>query len=207
MQIARIYLRVSSPQQSLLRQAAIIDEARAAGYYVAGVYKEKASGASLNRPELSRLISDLQPGDVIIAEQIDRISRLPLGEAEELIRVIRRTGARLCVPGVVDLSQIASGQSGMAKIVLEAMQELLLKIALQMSREDYEGRRERQRQGIEAALKVPGKYAGKIPNKKRNEQIVIFRKSGQTIARTAELVGCSVSQVKQVWARHKATCP
>jgi DNA invertase Pin-like site-specific DNA recombinase len=28
------------------------------------------------------MIADLQPGDVVIAEKIDRISRLPLPEAE-----------------------------------------------------------------------------------------------------------------------------
>ena len=29
------------------------------------------------------MIADLQPGDVVIAEKIDRISRLPLPEAEK----------------------------------------------------------------------------------------------------------------------------
>jgi len=38
-----------------------------------------------------------------------------------------------------------------ARIVLEAVQELLLKLALQIARDDYETRRERQRQGVALA--------------------------------------------------------
>ncbi|WP_444547702.1 recombinase family protein [Vibrio owensii] len=60
MKIARLYIRVSSSQQNLERQRQIYTDAIAAGYYVAGVYKEKASGARADRPELLRLIGDLQ---------------------------------------------------------------------------------------------------------------------------------------------------
>lgn len=48
MNIARIYLRVSTEEQDLTRQAAIEHSTRAAGYYVAGIYREKASSASLS---------------------------------------------------------------------------------------------------------------------------------------------------------------
>lgn len=33
--------------------------------------------ARADRPELLRMIADLQPGEVVIAEKVDRISRLP----------------------------------------------------------------------------------------------------------------------------------
>ena len=64
MNIARIYLRVSTEEQDLTRQAEIELSTRAAGYYIAGVYREKASGARADRPELLRMIADLQPGEV-----------------------------------------------------------------------------------------------------------------------------------------------
>ena len=44
--IARVYLRVSTDQQDLERQEAIVTNAKAAGYYVAGVYREKIGRAS-----------------------------------------------------------------------------------------------------------------------------------------------------------------
>ncbi|WP_457921404.1 hypothetical protein [Verminephrobacter aporrectodeae] len=80
------------------------------------------------------LDGDLQPGEIVVAEKIDRISRLPLVEAEKLVASIRDTGARLAIPGVVDLSGLAAGVDGIAKIVLESVQDLLLRLALQMAR-------------------------------------------------------------------------
>lgn len=168
--VARVYLRVSTDTQDLERQEAITTAAKAAGYYVAGIYREKASGARADRPELLRMIGDLQPGEVVIAEKIDRISRLPLPEAERV-----------------------------AKIVLEAVQIMLFRLALQMARDDYEDRRERQRQGIELARQA-GRYKGRRADPKRRAQVVALRKSGYSINKTAELAGYSAAQVKRIWA-------
>lgn len=201
--IARVYLRVSTDQQDLQRQEAVIEAARHAGYYVAAVYREKASGARPDRPELLRMIADLQPGEVVVAEKIDRISRLPLAEAEQLIAAIRTKGAKLAVPGVVDLSELAAASQGTAKIVLEAVQDMLLKLALQMARDDYETRRERQRQGIVQAV-AAGKYKGRRADQKVHEQIVALRKAGNSIAQTAKLAGVSAATVKRVFANSKA---
>ena len=187
--VARVYLRVSTDAQDLERQEAITTAAKAAGYYVAGIYREKASGARADRPELLRMIGDLQPGEVVIAEKIDRISRLPLPEAERLVASIQAKGARLAVPGVVDLSDLAAEAQGVAKIVL----------ALQMARDDYEDRRERQRQGIELARQA-GRYKGRRADPKRRAQVVALRKSGYSINKTAELAGYSAAQVKRIWA-------
>lgn len=203
MKVARIYLRVSTDEQDLTRQADIEHSTRAAGYYVAGIYREKASGARSDRPELLRMIADLQPGDVVVAERIDRISRLPLVEAEQLVATIRAKGARLAVPGVVDLSELAAEADGVAKIVLESVQTLLLKLALQMAYDDYETRRERQRQGVKLA-KAAGKYVGRKPDIATHQRIVALRSANQTIERTADLAGCSTSQVKRIWALHRA---
>jgi len=201
MKIARIYLRVSTDEQDLTRQADIEQSTRAAGYYIAGIYREKASGARADRPELLRMIADLQPGEVVVAEKMDRISRLPLAEAEQLVASIRTKGAKLAVPGLVDLSDFAAAADGVARIVLESVQELLLRLALQMARDDYETRRERQRQGVQLA-KTAGKYAGRVADTATHRRIVALREAGQTIKQTAALAGCSQSQVKRIWATH-----
>ncbi|MBZ5763327.1 recombinase family protein [Rhizobium sp. VS19-DR104.2] len=203
LQVARIYQRVSTDDQDLTRQAAIVRDAKAAGFYIAGIYRETASGARPDRPELLRMIDDLQPGEVVIAEKIDRISRLPLADAERLVASIRAKGARLAVPGVVDLSEVAAEAKGVAKVVLESVQELLLRIALQMARDDYEDRRERQRQGIELA-KDRGKYRGRRADPALHARIIALRSKKETIANTARLVGCSTTHVKRVWAAHLA---
>lgn len=209
MKVARIYLRVSTEEQDLTRQAAIVESTKAAGFYVAGIYREKASGARADRAELLRMIADLQPSEVVVPEKIDRISRLPLAEAERLVASIRDKGARLAVPGVVDLSDLAAEAKGVAKVVLESVQDMLLKLALQIARDDYEDHRERQRQGVELA-KQAGKYAGRKADTTAHERIIALRAGGRSIAQTAKLAGCSESQVKRVCAlaqKEKAGSP
>ncbi|RRD64238.1 resolvase [Comamonadaceae bacterium OH2310_COT-174] len=206
LKVARVYLRVSTDEQDLARQETIIADARNAGYYIAGVYREKASGARADRPELLRMVSDLQPSEAVIAERIDRISRLPLPDAESLVNAIRAKGARLVVPGVVDLSELATSAQGVPRIVLEAVQDMLLRLALQMARDDYEERRERQRQGIELA-KAAGRYRGRVANLARHEQVRALRQSGMSIKKTAALTGYSAAQVKRIWARTSPTEP
>jgi DNA invertase Pin-like site-specific DNA recombinase len=199
--VARVYLRVSTDAQDLTRQEEITHQAERDGYYIAGVYREKASGARADRPELLRMIKDLQPGDVVIAERMDRLSRLPLAEAEKVIGAIRERGARLAVPGVVDLSELASATTGVPRVVLDSIQDMLLRLALQMSRDDYEERRQRQRQGVQIA-KEKGKYAGRKTNTAMHDRILALRPN-HSIAATAKLAGCSESTVKMVCRRAK----
>lgn len=199
--VARLYMRVSTDEQDLKRQDSIKETARIAGYYVAGIYREKASGARADRPELQRMIADLQPGEVVIAEKMDRISRLPIESANKLIDSIRAKGARLSVPGVVDLSELVDGADGVTKIVLESVQSLLLKLALQIANDDYEDRRTRQRQGIALAQRG-GRYTGRKKDDAMHDRVIAFRLSGYSIAKTAELSACSMAQVKRIWALH-----
>lgn len=201
--VARIYLRVSTDSQDLERQEDIVLQAQAIGYYVAAVYREKASGARADRPELLRMVADLQAGEVVIAERIDRISRLPLEDAEKLVHAIQSKGARLAVPGVLDLSEIAPEATGTAKIVLDSVQSMLLRIALQMAHDDYELRRERQKQGIELARK-DGRYKGRKANQAQHARIVALRVAGHSISETASLTESSTAQVKRVWAKYKS---
>lgn len=202
MKVARIYMRVSSESQDLERQEQLVTNAKAEGYYIAGIYREKASGARADRPELLRLINDLQPDEVVISEKLDRISRLPLQEAESLIQTIKDTGAKLCIPGVMDLSDLVNNSDGMARIVLESVQAMLLKLALQSARDDYEDRRERQKQGIELA-KVAGRYKGRQANEDTHNLIIALRKSGESISDTSIKAKCSEATVKRVWRQFK----
>lgn len=202
MNVARIYLRVSTDEQELTRQNSIIEDARKRGFYVAGVYKEKASGARADRPELQRMINDLQPGEVVIAEHIDRISRLPLDSALALINSIKERGAKLAIPGIVDLTELANAQSGVAKVVLESVQDMLLKVALQLARDDYENRRKRQKEGIEIA-KRKGRFQGRVADLRLHKRIIEYRSRNTSIAETAKLCECSATLVKSVWAKHK----
>ncbi|TIQ39602.1 MAG: hypothetical protein E5X61_18740 [Mesorhizobium sp.] len=81
-------------------EEAIEEQAHAAGYHIPGVYREKCRERA-GRPGVAW--GDLQPGEVVIAERVDRISQPPPDEAATG-RDSPHQGARLAVPGVVDLS-------------------------------------------------------------------------------------------------------
>uniref|UniRef100_UPI0037842488 recombinase family protein n=1 Tax=Aestuariivirga sp. TaxID=2650926 RepID=UPI0037842488 len=76
----RAYLRASTEDQDATRAKKQLQAfARERGLKIAGFYIENVSGASLQRPELFRLLSDSEPGDVLLLEQVDRLSRLTTG--------------------------------------------------------------------------------------------------------------------------------
>lgn len=202
MKVARIYQRVSTENQELERQDSLITLAKEQGFYIAGVYREKASGVDQNRPEMEKLINDLQEGDYLIAEKIDRISRLPLAHAEKLIERIKAKGAKLLIPGIIDLSDVKADTSDkIAEIVLDTMQTMLLKIALQMARDDYETRRKRQKEGIDIAKKN-GKYTGRKATINENA-ILTMLNNGLSFSKTAEIAKCSISSVKRIAKKNK----
>jgi DNA invertase Pin-like site-specific DNA recombinase len=204
MKTCRIYQRVSTSGQDLTRQQKLIADAEAAGFYVAGVYSEKISGTIASRPELNRLIADLKKGDVVIAESLDRISRLPVTEGEALIARITEKGAKIAVPDLIDLSEVIDNSTDpLVQIVLEANQKMMLKIALHMARKDYEQRATKQASGIEAA-KAKGVYKGRKPDTVANAKIVELRTLGYTIAKIATTLNVSESQVKLILKKAKA---
>lgn len=204
LKIARIYLRVSTLQQNLERQRKIIDETKENGFYIAGIYEEKASGVNASRPELNRLIDDLQEGDWVIAERIDRITRLPPREAELLIQRITEKGAKLHVPDVFsfgNLDELMGEGDSLPKYLteplMEALQKMFLRMALSIAHEDWKTRRERANQGI-ARAKKEGRMKGRPANEELHKSIIQLTLNGVSITRIASALKCSTSTVSKV---------
>ena len=89
----RAYLRASTAEQDATRACEQI-EAFAAdrGLDIVGWFIENESGAKLQRPELFRLLEDSKPGDVLLVEQVDRLSRLTDADWRKLRATMRRQG-------------------------------------------------------------------------------------------------------------------
>ncbi len=64
------YARVSTEDQTTEAQT---DELTAAGCDV--IFRETGSGASRARPELARLMREIEPGDVLVVVRLDRLAR------------------------------------------------------------------------------------------------------------------------------------
>jgi DNA invertase Pin-like site-specific DNA recombinase len=192
--ICRIYQRFSASQQDLVRQDLLRLHAEAEDYVVAEIYSEKEVGMYEDRPELQRMLSDINASEVIIVEHLDRITKLPIENAEALVAAIRAKGAKLSIPGLLDLPMLGEE---FTDIATASMQEMLLKVALYQCVTDYETRRVRQREGIQVA-KEKGVYKGRKPNTIVNEKILELRRAGFTIANIASSLQVSESQVKQI---------
>ena len=77
------YARVSTLEQNLDRQ---IDALVNAGVDPRMIYQEKITGTKLQRPELNRLLEDLQPGDVLVIPDLTRISR----STKDLLMIVEK---------------------------------------------------------------------------------------------------------------------
>ncbi len=60
------------------------------GVPIAARHVENGSGAKLERPELFRLLADCDSGDVLLVEQVDRLSRLTARDGTKLCAEIDR---------------------------------------------------------------------------------------------------------------------
>src|SRR5258707_243815 len=79
------YARVSTNGQDLAAQ-----DAELAGAGCAKVFRERASGAKTDRPELAKLIRRLEAGDVLAVTRLDRLAR----STRDLLNVIEDVSKR-----------------------------------------------------------------------------------------------------------------
>lgn len=203
--IIRAYLRASTRDQDAnrareqLKHFAVDHGARVTTYYV-----ENASGASIERVELQRLLSEAGEGDILLVESIDRLSRLPQPMWEALKRQIGQVGLQVVAVDLpVTHSLLKPPAEGIETWLQKAMAQMLIEFMAAFARKDYEDRRERQAQGIAAAKKA-GRLQPRQPNLKLYARIIEARKE-HSIRKTAELLGCSKGTVEraQAWAREK----
>ena len=68
------YVRVSSTDQNEDRQVLAM---RNKGITWAHLYIDKQSGKDFNRPQYQKMITKLQPGDLLYIMSIDRLGRYP----------------------------------------------------------------------------------------------------------------------------------
>ncbi len=87
------YLRASTEEQDASRARQSLESfANDAKQTISGWFIENESGATLKRPELFRLLDITQRGDILLVEQVDRISRLNTQDWERLKSQITSKG-------------------------------------------------------------------------------------------------------------------
>lgn len=187
----RAYLRASTEGQDASRAKEQLKAfATDRSLTVAAWYVENESGASLQRPALLELIEDAEEGDILLLEQVDRLSRLDEKDWDTLKATLKAKQIRVVAQDLPTSWMMAVNDPTMARM-FAAFNDMMLDMLAAVARKDYEDRRRRAAQGIEKA-KAKGVYKGRKEDTERNALIQRHLKAGQSSWKEImELVGCS----------------
>ena len=138
----RIYCRASTEGQHADRALVSLREfAQSKNWQVAGEYIENASGAKLERMELMRLLAEAQPGDLLLIEAIDRLSRLQYEEWAELKATLNSKGLVIVSMDLpTSWQMVEMSGNDLTSGILRAVNAMLIDILATMARQDLEAR-------------------------------------------------------------------
>src|SRR3984957_14345173 len=195
----RAYLRASTSEQDATRAREPLQRfASERGLAIAAWYVENDSGAKLSRPELFRLLSDVCPGDVLLVEQVDRLSRLTAADWERLKAELTSRRVRVVALDLPTSWMMASNAGDeFTGRMFEAINGMLLDMLAAVARKDYDDRRRRQAQG-QAKAKAEGRYKGRPEDTDRNEKISRMLAAGQSWSAIQNMTDCSRATVAKI---------
>jgi DNA invertase Pin-like site-specific DNA recombinase len=198
---ARAYLRASTSEQDAERARKQVEAfAAERGLPIVGTYVENESGAKLARPELFRLIADSRSGDVLLVEQVDRLSRLSDPDWRKLRAELEARQIRVVALDLPTSWQLAAPGDEFTARMFAALNAMMLDMLAAVARKDYEDRRRRQAHGIVKA-KAAGAYRGRPENTDRNAGIAGMLRSGMSWTAIQGATGCSRATIAKVRAR------
>ena len=192
------YLRASTATQDAARAKQLLEDfATARGLRIASFYIETGSGLSLERPQLMKLIQDAKKGDILLVESVDRLSRLPLADWQELKRLMSEKILKIVVVDIPSTHILTDINNELADSIIAAMNGMLIDILAAVAHQDYITRRARQRQGIDKA-KAKGKYKGRPSNKDMHERVLKMLTNGFSYREIKETLGVSMGTIFNV---------
>ncbi|HEJ7887872.1 recombinase family protein [Serratia sp. NPDC078593] len=192
------YLRASTKQQDADRALNELEAfAHSHDLKVSKYFKENESGASLQRPQLFLLLEIAERGDILLCEQIDRISRLTGEDWKTLRAIIESKGIRVVSLDLPTSHQLLNVQDEFTARMFEAMNSMMLDMLAAISRKDYEDRRRRQKQGIQKA-RSENRYKGRPIDQELHRRIAELLSDGKSWNKVQDLIGCSRATVAKV---------
>lgn len=199
---AHLYLRASTKDQDALRAKASLDAfVNEKGLVIAGVYSENISGTKLDRPELMRLLDAAQPGECIVCESVDRLSRLSQSDWETLKAKIKAKGLRVVIADL-PTSHMLIEDMGMTGQIMDVINSMLLDLMATMARLDQEKRVERIKQGLQNKRLVDPNWTpkGKSKNVEKWAKVKMLMAKHPTMSAEdiAKLAGVGVATVYRI---------
>lgn len=178
------YARVSSEGQNLDRQ---IDALTQYGVSKKHIYSEKITGTKMDRPELERMLNDLEEGDTVIICDLTRISR-STRDLLTIIEKIKNKGAS--IKSIKDTWLDTSDDNPYGAFLLTVMSALS-----QLERDLIS---QRTKEGLSSA-KARGRNGGR-PSKvnEKKEVVMLMYKNNMKIGEIAETANVSRSTVYRI---------
>ena len=188
------YLRASTSEQDASRAKEALQEfAKEHSYTISAEFIENESGASLGRPELFNLLKVAQPGDVLLVEQVDRLSRLKDEDWKTLRQMISSKGIRVVALDLPTSHMLLNTGDEFTSRMFEALNSMMLDMLAAIARKDYT---DRQEEGIKKA-KEQGLYKGRPVNEKLHKQILALRQAGHSYSQIQELTGAARTTISK----------
>ena len=179
------YVRVSTQEQNETRQLAAM---RGFGVEGKNIVVEKMSGKDFRRPRYRKLVKALQPGDVLVVKSIDRLGR-NYDEILEQWGVITKKRKAAIVVLDMPLLDTRQGRDLTGTLIADIVLQLLSYVA-QTERENI---RQRQAEGIAAALERGVRFGRKrteLPER-FGELARLWREGGVSSREAARELGVS----------------
>ncbi|WP_373844953.1 recombinase family protein [Clostridium sp.] len=178
------YARVSSKDQSLDRQIASAKEMGIENEYI---FIEKASGKDFKRPEYQLMKRMFREGDILYIKSLDRLGRnkqMILDEWRELTKTKKINIVVLDMP-LLDTRKYKD-MDGLENLI----SDLILQLLSYMAEDERKRIKERQEEGIKAAVKKGVKFGRrKTPIDKNFKTVYAQWKQGKiTAVKAMELV-------------------
>lgn len=192
------YLRASTKDQNAARACQDLEAfATSSGVEIACWFTENESGASLYRPELMRLLDIAQKGDVLLVEQVDRLSRLDAKNWETLTTMIKGKGIRVVALDLPTSHMMLKPGDEFTERMMQAINSMMLDMLAAIARKDYTDRRRRQAQGIELA-KADGKFKGRQINTELHRRVLELRDAGWSYTKIQQTINVSRSTISRI---------
>ncbi|KAA1051816.1 recombinase family protein [Pseudocitrobacter sp. 73] len=192
------YLRASTKEQDANRAKIELQSfADKMSISIAAWFVENESGASLSRPELFKLIDVAQPGDVLLVEQVDRLSRLNGEDWEKLSMFIKSKGIRVVALDLPTSHMMIQIADDFTNRMMDALNGMMLDMLAAIARKDYTDRRRRQAQGI-AKAKSEGKFRGRQADLELHRRIIKLREAGMSYTDIQQTTGVARTTISRV---------
>ena len=139
------YIRVSSKEQNEDRQIIAL---RDFGVTDNHIYIDKQSGKDFNRPQYKRLIKRLKPDDILVTKSIDRLGRnfFEILEQWKMITVDKQAAIVIIDMPILDTRKQKND------LTSQLISSLVLQLLSYVAQVERDFIRQRQREGIDAAL-------------------------------------------------------